>query len=302
MAVIDLSRLPPPDVVEALGYDAILAAMTADLRARHPEFDAWVESEPALKLLEVAAYREMLLRRRMNDASRAVMLAFARGPDLDHLAALFGVARAEGEADARLLVRVQTALSGLSTAGSRDGYIHHALTADNRVRDVNASRTGPGRVQIVVLGENADGVPSQALVDKVEAAVDADRVRPLTDGVDVVAVTIKPYTIDATLTIAPGPSSIVVEDAARAAAEAYVEARNVCGGRISRAALTAALFVPGVTDVALAQPATDIQVLDGNGDPDVRYAPWCTDATADNYTTPTTHPLGRGITLTVVSA
>ena len=48
-------------------------------------FTALVESDPAWTILEVAAYRELLLRQRINDASRAVMLAFATGADLEHL-------------------------------------------------------------------------------------------------------------------------------------------------------------------------------------------------------------------------
>ena len=290
MALVDLSRLPPPDVVEALDYDAILAAMTADLRARYPEYDAWVESDPALKLLEVAAYREMLLRARINEAARSVMLAFAVGPDLDHLAALYGVERAAGEDDGRLLTRVRTALSGLSTAGSRDGYIHHALTADPRIRDVNASRTSPGDVRVVVLGEHEDGVPSAGLVAVVEAALSADRVRPMTDNVTVRAVQIVPYTIAATLTIESGPAESVVLGAARTAVEAYVRAQNVCGGTVRVSALTAALFAPGVAGVALTAPAADVTTQ-------VTQAPWCTDGASVPYTTPDTHPIGDGIAL-----
>ncbi|PJN94872.1 baseplate assembly protein, partial [Amaricoccus sp. HAR-UPW-R2A-40] len=92
---IDLSRLPPPDVVERLDFETILGAMKADLIARAPDLAPALalESEPAVKILEVAAYRELLLRARINDAARAVMIATATGADLDHLAALFGVAR-----------------------------------------------------------------------------------------------------------------------------------------------------------------------------------------------------------------
>lgn len=93
---LDLSQLPPPEVVEGLSFETILAEMTADLKARDPAFDALVESDPAMKILEVAAYRELLLRQRVNDAARGVMLAYAAGADLDHLGALFGVKRLTG--------------------------------------------------------------------------------------------------------------------------------------------------------------------------------------------------------------
>lgn len=90
---INLSLLPAPDVVQSLDYDTILSEMLADLRHRAPELTALVESDPAYKILQVAAYRELLLRQRVNDAGRSVMLAYAKGRDLDHLAALFGLQR-----------------------------------------------------------------------------------------------------------------------------------------------------------------------------------------------------------------
>ena len=74
---VDLSQLPPPDVVETLDFETILAEMLADLRARDAVFDALVESDPAYKILEAAAYRETLIRQRVNEAARAVMLPSA---------------------------------------------------------------------------------------------------------------------------------------------------------------------------------------------------------------------------------
>ena len=64
LARIDLARLPPPDVVETIDYEAVLSSMKADLMARAPELAPVLalESEPLVKLLEVAAWREMVLR------------------------------------------------------------------------------------------------------------------------------------------------------------------------------------------------------------------------------------------------
>ena len=86
---VDLSRLPAPTIVENLDFDTIYGQMLDALQA----FDATVESEPAIKLLDVAAYREMLLRARVNDAACAVMPAYAIGAGLDNLAALMRVVR-----------------------------------------------------------------------------------------------------------------------------------------------------------------------------------------------------------------
>src|SRR5690606_1403888 len=79
ISTLDLSLLPAPDVVEALDFETIFAAMLADLQARDPTFDALVESDPAYKVLQVSSFRELLLRQRVNDAARERMLAFASG-------------------------------------------------------------------------------------------------------------------------------------------------------------------------------------------------------------------------------
>ncbi len=95
--LIDLSKLPPPQLIEELDYELILTEMRDKLRELLPEWTGYeLESDPANKVLEVAAYREMLLRQRVNEAARSVMVAFARGTDLDHLAAFYPERRLEG--------------------------------------------------------------------------------------------------------------------------------------------------------------------------------------------------------------
>lgn len=47
--------------------------------------------------MEVCAYRELLLRQRINQAAKSNLLAFATGTDLDNLGALYDVERKEGE-------------------------------------------------------------------------------------------------------------------------------------------------------------------------------------------------------------
>ena len=101
--MIDLTTLPAPRVVELLSYEAILAAAKADfaerMRPHLPNIDdiLALESDPVVKLIEAHAYRELLIRARINDAARAHLLAFAAGSDLDQLAALFGVVRMAGQ-------------------------------------------------------------------------------------------------------------------------------------------------------------------------------------------------------------
>lgn len=291
-SAIDLSLLPVPDVVETLDYEVILAAMKADLAARAPEVAAVLalESEPLVKLLEVCAYREVLIRARVNDAAQAVTLARATGTDLDNLAALFGVARlvinpgdplavppvaATLESDADLRRRAQLALEGFSTAGPEGAYVFHALSADADVLDVSATSPSAGDVLVTVLSRTGSGTAPAPLLATVQAALNADDVRPLCDNVVVQSAAIVSYAITATLFFYPGPDSAVVMAAAQAAATAYAAAQHRIGRDVTISGLHAALHQPGVQRVVLTSPSAALTIGSAQ-------ASWCTAITLIN--------------------
>ncbi len=267
---IDLSGLQAPDMVEALSYEQILTGMIDRLKIIMPEFDALLESDPAIKVLEVAAYRELYLRQRVNDAARAVMLAHAQGTDLDHLAALFGVQRniidpgdpdhlppiaPTYEEDESLRRRTQLSLEGQTVAGSEGSYIFHALAVAG-VKDVSVSSPAPGKVMVTVLSLSDQGVADAELLEAVKQTLSAKDVRPLTDQVTVQSATIIEYAIEAQLTIGSGPDAAVVLEAARDAVAALAEANHRLGQDVNVSAIYAALHKIGVNKVVLTSPET----------------------------------------------
>ena len=287
-ALIDLSQLPPPNVVEALNYETILGERKAALIARYPadkqaEIAAVLalESEPLTKFLQESAYRELLLRQRINEAARAVMLAYAEGEDLEHIAALFGVQRlvikpadpiagtpAEMENDTDLRQRVQLAPQSFSVAGPEGAYRSHARAAHGRVLDASATSPEEGEVRVTVLAREGDGTATPDLLAKVEAALRSEDIRPLTDYVTVQSAAILPYDVVAILHLFPGPdSSVVVAEALRRLA-IYVEACHRLGRVVARSGLDAALHVAGVERVELLYPAEDVRA-------DLTQAPYC---------------------------
>jgi phage-related baseplate assembly protein len=126
MAIFDLNQLAAPDVVEVLDYETILSERKATLVSLYPEEQQEavtrtlkLESEPIVKLLEENAYREVIWRQRVNEAARAVMLAYAADSDLDQIGGNYNVERLQTTRrfrprqliDHRL--RIQQALEGL---------------------------------------------------------------------------------------------------------------------------------------------------------------------------------------------
>lgn len=275
ISTIDLSRLPLPGGVEVLDFEAILAAMIADLAARAPELSAVLgtQSEPLVKVLQAGAYRELLLRARINDGVRAVMLATATGGDLDNLAALFGVQRlvitpadagaipptAEVlEGDDALRLRAQLALDGFSTAGPRAAYEYHARSADARVIDVAVDSPSPGLVRVTLLSSEGDGQASSGLITAVRDALNAEDVRPLCDLVQVISAQIVPFTIDARLTLLDGPDANVVLATAQAALARYLASIRGVGRAVRVSGIYAALNQAGVENAVLLSPTADI--------------------------------------------
>jgi phage-related baseplate assembly protein len=266
---INLSGLTPPDIIETLDYEAIVKDMRDDLVARFPAIAGVIdlESEPARKLIEAFAYREMMLRARINDASRAVLLASSYGTNLDHLAALFATQRMKvedengnlvDEDDDRLRRRVQLAPDAFSVAGPEGAYVYHALSAATWARDATAIMTSPGRVRVTMLREGADPVPRVSEREAVRVSLINNDVRPLTDMVEVAGPRVHRATIEAKLTLYPGPDGNVVQSRAIAAITAWVEANRMLGMNLRRSAIFSKLHQEGVHSVDLASPAEDL--------------------------------------------
>jgi len=278
LSQINFANIPAPTVIELLDFNTILAAMKADLLARDATLTAAnLESDPIAKLLEVAAYRELIVRQRVNDGAHANMLAYAAGADLDQVGANFGVARltitpadntttpptpAVMETDAAFRERIRLSLYSRTTAGPANQYRFFALSADPDVLDVSITSPNPGDVVISVLSHTGSGVPAQAVLDAVMTTCNADTVRPLTDHVIVQAAIITNYSVTIALTLYPGGDPITVQAAALQAVTDYCTAHHALGHDITRAGLIAAATVTGVQNVAMSAPAADLVVDD----------------------------------------
>ncbi|ENZ7798712.1 MULTISPECIES: baseplate assembly protein [Klebsiella] len=292
MAVIDLSQLPAPEVIEVLDYETIFEERKATLISLYPEDEQEaiartlsLESDPIVKILQENAYREVILRQRVNEAAQAGMVAYAIKNDLDQLAANNNVERltitpaddsqipptaAEMESDSDLRQRIPAAFEGMSVAGPTGAYEFHAMSADGRVADSSAISPAPAEVIVAVLARQGDGTASDDLLQAVSLALNDEAVRPVGDRLTVVSADIVYYSVDAVLFVYPGPATEPILAAAKAQLATYINAQRRLGRDIRRSAIYAALHVQGVQRVELSQPLTDV-VLDKT------QAAYCTD-------------------------
>lgn len=302
---IDLSALPAPDAIEGLDYEALVAQSKATLLALladDPDLQAevaltlQVESEPLTKILEVMAYRELIVRGRINDAVRAVLLPTSHGADLDNIAARLDVLRqvvtpadaetgaaAVMEPDADLKDRYQLAPEAFSTAGPYGAYHYLARTAHPHVwrTAVYGPESGlvtPGQVLVVVLSRMGDGAPTQGVLDAVAAFLSDADARPLTDDVLVEGTAVTEYTISYQLRIMRGADPELIRAAALASLSAYAAARRRPGAKVTVDALNGAAFSDRVNidSITRLSPAADV-------DPGPRGTTLCT-SIAVSYT------------------
>lgn len=188
-----LQGLPAPEIIETLAFETIYGELAADAQAR---FDAagitytvgGLETDPVQIVLQAAAYRELLLCARTNDAARANLIAFAVGSDLDHLAGMFDLIRLADETDTALRQRLALAIAGRSPGGTEERYRAVARAADVRVAETAIYQVDGGpQLELAVLATDNNGVPDQALLDAVEAAVTANDVLLVGDAIRVVS-------------------------------------------------------------------------------------------------------------------
>lgn len=281
--IADLSKIPAPDVIEEIDFEKILAARKERFIAEYQtpaERDYWrkvleLESEPVVKLLEECAYSEMLMRQDFNERAKGLMLAYATGSDLDQLAANVDIQRlviTEAdytveppiqqvlESDESLRRRVQGAFETLTTAGSEESYYQHAKSAHGQVADIAVISPSGAVVDIVVLSNQAGGVPSEAVIKAVTEAVNAKYRRPTADRVTVKAAQIIEYQINAQIIVYPTPDYEPILENARERMREAVDENFKLGRDVDLSMIYAALRVEGVQSVVISQPAAALPV------------------------------------------
>ncbi|MFP3021809.1 MAG: baseplate J/gp47 family protein, partial [Wolbachia sp.] len=228
------------NIIEKLSYEEIFSRMKEELVRRDESFTALVESDPAMKILEVSAWRELLLRQRINEAVKGNLLKFATGEDLDNLAKFYGVERQKEEEDERFRKRIKAKIIGWSTCGSKEYYRYHALSADRRVKDALVESKVPGSVEISILSTELS-TASEELLEIVKKQVTRDDIRVLTDTVKVIGCNIMEIDILSRMSISPVISK---EEIKKQFIKKFELAKRL-GWSVTRSWIIANLFVDG---------------------------------------------------------
>ncbi len=281
MSTIPLSDLAPPDVAENIDMEAIQREKIDSISAAIAEYNSGdIGSDPVVKVTEDGTYREAILRQRINDAARSVMVASARGADLDQIGANLGETRQDGEDDERFRQRIVLAPEKFTTAGSEGAYIARVLESSPVIKDVHLDNPEPACILLTMLSTSGSGEVDTPLLEQVRTVVGgylpgedpeqmdaAERarirafgkmIRPVSDLVRLQSATAVGYTIEADLVVYQGPDAMVVADTARTQLQQLAASRHTLGSELARTSIEAALHPAGVKSVQLRQPETDL--------------------------------------------
>ncbi|MBP4976395.1 baseplate J/gp47 family protein [Acinetobacter baumannii] len=280
---VDFSQLTPPQAVEELDFETIFQERKERLISLYPEnkknhirkvLDR--ESEPLTKLLQENAYREVILRSRINSQYKASLLAYAEGSDLDAKAADYGITRllispedltqippipAVYESDEDLRFRTSMAFDGLSVAGPTSAYEFFALSADGRVADAYAFSPYPAEANVVILQRNSNnGAASPELIQIVDIFLSDEKRRPTADRLTVQSAEIIEYEIIAKLHHNNLPETDPLIEEATQNIKTYTTTPRRIGTSVHLSALFKAMHVSGVEYVEIISPSQDIIV------------------------------------------
>ncbi|EHX52656.1 baseplate J-like family protein [Escherichia coli DEC13A] len=275
MPAVDLSQLPEPAIIAEPDFEAILADTKAMMIAAYPAEQREavsaaleLESEPLNVIAQTTAFREMLLRQRVNEGARACMLSHSAGTDLDNLAGNMNTKRltitpatdttdAVMESDTSLRLRAQRAYDGLSVAGPSGAYEYFARSACGLVRDARAISPSPANVTVSILSTEGDGTATEALLNTVRAVLNAEDTRPVADRLTVQSARIVTWRLNAKLYFYPGPESEPILAAAESSFRKWLAELGLIGQDVALSAIAAALHVHGVQRVEIIEPHTE---------------------------------------------
>lgn len=285
-SIVDLTQLGDMYVLEDLDSEKVIRTRMLRLK----EF--WTKADPPLGAIydvenlefdplkinqENNTLFELLLRDRVNQAAKAVTLAFSISTDLDAIASRYpgGVPRLENETDDAYRRRIQLSVNPLSPHGAAGTYIFWALTSDVGLKDASeyVEKEGSGEVILTVMDNSipvktqtgaysysyaSDPRPSQSRIIDIRAYIHDDYRKAGTD----VLIVSYPVIIDTSyklnVWLFPGPDQKLIMSGIVTKLEELIEKQRWLGYDHARAAIDAAAFLPGVHSIDIVSPAVDV--------------------------------------------
>jgi phage-related baseplate assembly protein len=301
LSVINLAELKRMIVLESIDSEKILSDRMARFKSLWLTYDppnaaqydvGDLEFDPIKITQENSTFFELALRDRVNQAARAVTLAYAVGSDLDAIASRYpgGVPRLPDERDDRYRRRVWLSPNVLSPHGTAESYVFWALTADPTLHDASATTIeATGKVFVTIMAEsgNVAGMVWERKIDPLTGLFLSTRAEPvfnptptlqqivdvrkyildearrgLTDEINTYGPKITTINYKCRIWLFPNVSVDIAITAIEQALAELIEKQRWIGYDHSRMEIDAALAQVGVHHAIIDEPAKDVMVDD----------------------------------------
>lgn len=264
---IDFIKLYETMIATDKTQDEIYEELLAKFKSEN-ELDIIHVSDPAAKIIDILAFAKMLVDQRIKLATKQVLPGTAKGEFLDVVLGwlhngkrlkledenLEAIPSTEAvyEDDETFLTRVMEGFQGQSYGGASTRYKFLAKTHSSNVKDVYVktpvTEETAGEIDVYILTHDNDGVAPPALLNEIDViynkpnGVLGSKKRTLHNA------SIKPFELNATITLKEGADPAVVIQQLIKRWERYAYAQNSFGNQITKSGCYAALTIEGAVD------------------------------------------------------
>ena len=190
---------------KTIDYESIVQEMKHSLLEKWKSIDFHVddllESDPATKIIEIAAYQELYVRQSIKESMGKVFVESAQGKDLDNLARLFNFERKSGEDDFKFRKRIIAPRYSEYSAGTQAAY-EKCVLSHPCVKDAKAISKADSEIDLIFLFQSQKGW-SGSIIEELRNNLEEKRI--ITDCIILIPANTHSYELSVDLHLRPGP-------------------------------------------------------------------------------------------------
>ena len=202
-------NLPVPTAIEVISLEEIIQENVKIFKEQMPEWLP-VETDAWMIAIESFSYKELFLRKKINEKILKMLPQYSNKADLDNFVFSFygGIKRIKNESDDKFLERAMLSVNRFSTAGSANAYIYYTLLNNALVQDVKVINTIEPLSSYIPLFTNknedeilsalrvlmsdmatvkvyitSNSIIKDSLIEEINSNLNDEKIRPLTDRV-----------------------------------------------------------------------------------------------------------------------
>lgn len=180
-------------------FNRNLDEFTFVYKKQNTDFERPTIVDPLYHLISMFSYRELLISQRIDEVTDRQLLKYRQNLD-----EVFSGKRLEDEADDEFRLRMRDETNSVSPAGHEFHYRNAAFKASPEdIVDVHLTSGGGRNINIYILSNSKDGIPSSEVLDKTRAYFKDKRVASFGDIITILPAQRIPLHVNAVVELIP---------------------------------------------------------------------------------------------------